>query len=640
MIRYLRKYQRTIFGVLVVAAAALAMGGFGMGRFIMGSRELRGAINVNDTEISYDEFHRQRREMENFYRSRFGQNYEQIMKMLHVDVNQAVVDQIIANTLLDQELNKLGFVPGAEEIGMFLQAKVFPGGIDPERFQSFLREQGLTSNEFMENVRSTLLRQQLIDLFKDASKAALPEVRAMVEREETKFDTAYVKFDPAAFLEKTGEPGDERLKSWYEDHATKYEMPERVSYEYAVIDARNFENSVNVFPEDVESYYTENASKFQLPDEVRIRVIKLNIPDGASDEKKSQLREKAQALEERANNGEDFAKLVSESSEDTTTKLIGGEMGWIKRGALGEEFDENVFSMQGTGVAVVEAPKTIMVVKVEEYKEKQLKPINEVRPEIEKEIRKREAPTYASEEANKLLAEIKKSSKTFSEFVAEKNLKVLPSGKQGPELLPKENDPDPALAGLTRKVLEMPTEEKQVVEMGERSVLVNVVSYHPVETPPFAEVRENVLRDIRQFDAEAKAEQEATKFAAALKDSKGAGLEGTAAKEGVKVEKAIDISAQNSKDPLFAQKEVRDALFAAPVEGKLTAPLKVQGKYYVFQLKSVKKPSGQDVDKKIAEKAETVREENGEILLQSLINRLKAEARIKVDPNLTMVEEE
>ena len=59
-----------------------------------------------------------------------------------------------------------------------------------------------------------------------------------------------------------------------------------------------------------------------------------------------QARAKAEALRKRLANGEDFAKVAKESSEDTTTRNEGGDMGWFQAQAWGTAIGETVGQLQ------------------------------------------------------------------------------------------------------------------------------------------------------------------------------------------------------------------------------------------------------------------------------------------------------
>ncbi|HWN99612.1 MAG TPA: peptidylprolyl isomerase [Blastocatellia bacterium] len=110
---------------------------------------------------------------------------------------------------------------------------------------------------------------------------------------------------------------------------------------------------------DIEQYFADHGSEF---DEVRLRHILISIePKPAGDEEgaeakdkkdapkpptKEEAKKKAEALLARARNGEDFAKLAKENSDDPGSKDKGGEYDFFGRGRMVPEFEEVAFKLK------------------------------------------------------------------------------------------------------------------------------------------------------------------------------------------------------------------------------------------------------------------------------------------------------
>jgi len=78
-------------------------------------------------------------------------------------------------------------------------------------------------------------------------------------------------------------------------------------------------------------------------------------------------REEAEKALERLKNGEDFAALAQELSQDTATKDQGGDLGWFPRGQMEAAFEEAAFALQpGQLSEIIETSYGFHLILVEE----------------------------------------------------------------------------------------------------------------------------------------------------------------------------------------------------------------------------------------------------------------------------------
>jgi peptidyl-prolyl cis-trans isomerase C len=115
------------------------------------------------------------------------------------------------------------------------------------------------------------------------------------------------------------------------------------------------ELKINVSDEDVKKFYNDNPSKFEQPEMVRASHILLTTRDqqtnkDLSDDQKAAKRKKAEELLKRARDGEDFAKLAKEYSDDPGSKDKGGEYQFA-RGQMVPEFEAAAFSLKPNAVS-------------------------------------------------------------------------------------------------------------------------------------------------------------------------------------------------------------------------------------------------------------------------------------------------
>ena len=81
----------------------------------------------------------------------------------------------------------------------------------------------------------------------------------------------------------------------------------------------------------------------------------------------NKMKEKAQGILQRVKNGEDFAKLAQEFSEDPGSKEKGGDLGWFGKGQMVPEFDKAAFTLQPGEVSdLVKSDFGYHIIRVEE----------------------------------------------------------------------------------------------------------------------------------------------------------------------------------------------------------------------------------------------------------------------------------
>ena len=170
-------------------------------------------------------------------------------------------------------------------------------------------------------------------------------------------------------------------------------------------------SKVTVSDADVQSYYDGHMKS---GDHVQVRAshIFVAIPDNA-DAVTLKAKEKfAHDLLERAKNGEDFAKLAKEFSQDPATRDEGGDLGYFGRDMLPKPIEEMVFAMKvGEVRGPVRADRGFHVIKLVDRRVKEVKPMAEVKEELRNQLRQKEmerqTKNYLTELRKKTLVDVR-----------------------------------------------------------------------------------------------------------------------------------------------------------------------------------------------------------------------------------------
>jgi len=79
---------------------------------------------------------------------------------------------------------------------------------------------------------------------------------------------------------------------------------------------------------------------------VRVQRIMIRLSPGATDNERKRALKTAQGLKKRLDDGEDFAKVAKEESEDPESAARGGDIGYVLHGVAPPELDKAAFSME------------------------------------------------------------------------------------------------------------------------------------------------------------------------------------------------------------------------------------------------------------------------------------------------------
>jgi len=93
-------------------------------------------------------------------------------------------------------------------------------------------------------------------------------------------------------------------------------------------------SKVSISDDQMKHYYDGHQEQFKRPPQIRLRILLIRVDPSGLKADWEKARQKAQGLTDRARKGEDFAKLVQESSDDTELKEKGGDTGLLHQGRL------------------------------------------------------------------------------------------------------------------------------------------------------------------------------------------------------------------------------------------------------------------------------------------------------------------
>lgn len=172
--------------------------------------------------------------------------------------------------------------------------------------------------------------------------------------------------------------------------------------------------------------YRDNPDKFKVGDEVRARHI---LIAGDTPEAKAE----AEKLLTELKGGADFAKLAQAHSADKGSAAKGGDLGLFGKGRMVPEFEHAAFALKNKGDLsdVVKTQYGYHIIQLEERVPAHVRPFDEVKDELVKQVRATIQQNARVAEAQKLAAELKTDPDAIKAFAAEW-AKQVPADKKAP----------------------------------------------------------------------------------------------------------------------------------------------------------------------------------------------------------------
>jgi peptidyl-prolyl cis-trans isomerase D len=326
---------KTIIG-LIVALLALT----GVDAIFTSTSNSQNAAQVNGEEITSAEL---------------GQAVEmqrrQLLQQLGRDFDASLLDEkllrdsalngLIERTLLLQGAEKADFAFSKQALDqLVLQTPEFlvDGKFDADRFDQVIRQLGYSRLQFRRMLEEEMLVGQLRAGLAGSGFVTDEEIAAFarLEKQTRDFATLTLAADSAAV-----QLSDDDIKAYYESQAREFMSPEQVVLEYVELNKDDFFDEVEVSDEALQNAYRDEIAN--LAEQRQAAHILIEPSDSLSDE---QAKAKIQEIEKRLQQGEDFAALAKEFSNDPGSAGSGGDLGYAGPGVYDPAFEEALYALE------------------------------------------------------------------------------------------------------------------------------------------------------------------------------------------------------------------------------------------------------------------------------------------------------
>ena len=523
---------------------------------------------VQGETITVGDFQRRYTAQLQAYRTAYGsQLSDQLLRQLGIE--QQILQQMVDEEAMVAEARRQGIrvsdveirerilaIPAFQENGRF---------IGEQRYRQMLQMNNppLTTADFEDNLRRALLVEKLRNAVTGWMSVTDGEVADEFRRRNEKVRLDVVPLTPDAFRSQVTVT-DAELAAHFEAHKETYRIGEKRRLRYALVDVDQVRQQVTVPDADLQAFYKQNIAQYTTPEQLAASHILFRIED--KDEEA--VRKQAEEVLKRARAGEDFAALAKQYSEDESNNANGGSLGEFGRGTMVPEFEQVAFALKPGEISdLVKTSFGYHIIKVDRNQAATTRPLEEVRSELEDQLKWQRAQTQAETTAKALAGEVK-SIEDLTRIAKERGLHL-----QDTDALLRDEPIDglgPAPEVSTQAFQLADGAVSPPLRVSRGWVLAAVIGKEEPRLPELAEVRDRVREDLVRERAAELAKTKAGEIAAMLKGS--ADFAAAAAKAGLEV-KPTELIPRGSPIPdLGVSPEVDAVAFALP-EGGVSDPV-------------------------------------------------------------------
>ena len=487
------------YGIIFLISVPFALWGVNS---YLGGGEVLPAATVNGEEVSLQELDRAYTNYRQRLAQLFGGSIPESFGSESM-LRDQVLGELIEEYSLQQYTQKQGYRIADAELNRIIRGmNVFQrdGEFVAEIYQAQLRSQGYTPVGFEQQLR----RNGSIEQFQNGIRAtaftvpAFEKQFASLSNQTRKIRSLTFKVEPSSIV-----VDDDEVDQYYQLNADRFRTREEVKIDFIEVSLEAVKQGIQVSEDVVRARYEENKDAYSSAEIREASHILIKVSDdGDSDQALTRITE----IREGIVNGESFADLAREFSEDPGSAQDGGNLGEIEPGIMVQTFEAALYSMQVDQLS--EPVKTGFgwhLIKLHAIKGGETESFETVRTTLEDEIKTEMAEGQIYDLAENLANLTYEQSDSLLPAAEQLGLTVQTSDWfdrfSGEDVSAEQKVRQ---AAFSPEVLQQGLNSEAIELAGERVVFIRINQHQPAESRPLEQVREQVVSEVTSRKARQK----------------------------------------------------------------------------------------------------------------------------------------
>ncbi len=379
---------------VILALIMIPFAFFGVDYYFRGDAADGAVATIGGQKITQNEFSEAVREQQDQMRRQLGREFDPAM-FDRPEVRFALLEQLVNQRLLLAKANNERFQVSDAQLQQFITAiPAFQEGgkFSVDRYRELLITQNMTPPLFEQRLRQDLLLGAVQEPVASANIVARQTAMRYLGLLEQQREIALAMVDPALFA-KDVKVDDAQVREFYDKNPTAFQTPELARVEYLLLTQEALTAQTIVDAAEVRKTYDANVKQYTANEERSAAHILIAVKPDAKEEEKAAAKKQALEVYAKAKAAPArFADLAREFSKDPGSAEQGGDLGSFARGSMVKPFEDAVFAAkEGDLLEPVQSDFGWHVIKVGSVRPTRILPFDEVKAQIEAELKKQKA---------------------------------------------------------------------------------------------------------------------------------------------------------------------------------------------------------------------------------------------------------
>ena len=447
---------------------------------------------VNGLEVSQADLNSANNTVNQRLLETYGEDFSMPEDILLEMVKEEIISQ---KTLLSQTRDMGILVSENDAKDQIMMSPNFQtdGQFDEIAFETAIRTQGYTPNDYISIVTEGMAKNYLIDSIASSFFTLDNEILDIAKLIEQERDITFTKIDFNA-LKSTIQADLTEAKAYYESNSINFFSNEERSMNYITINNDDYRSLVEVPDNYLEEAYEDYLQRIEMRSEKRashIMVDLVNYPSKAEALKIITLAEKE------LNSGKDFNEVVLTYSEDIISKELDGDIGYSSGDVFPDEFENALAKMTKGEVSDIifsEATNSFHILKLTEINQEDADSFDNMKDTLLEELVSAESQALMDEDRD-IIDNAILDNLSLEELAQSLGLEIKTSGN-----LTLENfDFEIKNSQIAQTLFSIPSgfNSAEVIELEEGMVVMSLNTIQESTLMPFDSVIQNAIDSVR-----------------------------------------------------------------------------------------------------------------------------------------------